>query len=67
MAEIILNGKTEPFPGPVSLSDFFQSKNLSSGKVAAELNGTIIPADKFNETILNSGDRLEVIRIVGGG
>ena len=67
MSEVVLNGKPEKIKEPVTLFDLFRKKSIPAGKIAAELNGIIIPSDKFHETILKDGDHLEVIRIVGGG
>lgn len=41
--------------------------NLAHSQVAIELNGTIIPRDAFGDTALQDGDRLEIVRFVGGG
>jgi thiamine biosynthesis protein ThiS len=40
---------------------------LAHRQVAIELNGTIVPRDTFGDTVLQDGDRLEIVRFVGGG
>ncbi len=37
------------------------------GAMAVELNAEIVPRDQFGQTILNSGDEVEVVTLVGGG
>lgn len=36
-------------------------------RVAVELNESIVPKDKYGETVLADGDTVEVVRFVGGG
>ncbi|QKF92315.1 MULTISPECIES: sulfur carrier protein ThiS [unclassified Campylobacter] len=63
---LIINGKDESEFIGRNLQDFLSSKNFKSQQVVAELNGEILPKDKF-DTILNDGDRVEIVCFVGGG
>jgi thiamine biosynthesis protein ThiS len=36
-------------------------------RVAVELNRDIVPRDRWAETVLHEGDRLEIVHFVGGG
>lgn len=36
-------------------------------RVAVEHNESIVPKDKYGETVLADGDTVEVVRFVGGG
>ena len=40
---------------------------MKADRVAVELNRDIVPRDRWAETTLNEGDRLEVVHFVGGG
>lgn len=40
---------------------------MKADRVAVELNRDIVPRDRWPETRLNEGDRLEVVHFVGGG
>ena len=40
---------------------------MKPDRVAVELNRDIVPRDRWPETQLNDGDRLEVVHFVGGG
>jgi sulfur carrier protein len=40
---------------------------LKGDRVAVELNGEIVPRAHWVETIVEEGDRLEVVHFVGGG
>jgi len=40
---------------------------LNPDTIVAELNREVIPKGKYAEVTLSEGDRLELIRFVGGG
>ncbi|MFL1707358.1 sulfur carrier protein ThiS [Campylobacter sp. MOP7] len=63
---LIINGKDESEFIGRNLQDFLSSKNFKIEQVVAELNGEILPKDKF-DTILNDGDKVEIVCFVGGG
>ena len=66
----VLNGQSREFPqlAPGSnLQDLITDLNLKGDRVAVEHNGTIVPRAEWGNTILNDGDRLEVVHFVGGG
>lgn len=35
--------------------------------VAVELNAEIVPKNQFEQTVINAGDSIEVVTLVGGG
>jgi sulfur carrier protein len=65
--KVELNGKPTDLDGIKTVGDLIRSKDLKPQMVAVELNGEILPRDRFDETELNDGDRLEVVHFVGGG
>ena len=62
-----LNGKiVETKPGETLLS-LLEALGHKPERVAAELNGVIVPREKFAATKLYDEDTLEVVCFVGGG
>ncbi|HEC1758928.1 TPA: sulfur carrier protein ThiS [Campylobacter lari] len=47
--------------------DYVKEKQLKIEFIALELNGEIIPRDKFENLILNENDKAEIVTFVGGG
>jgi thiamine biosynthesis protein ThiS len=41
--------------------------NIDAATVVAEIDGQIIKKDDFNSAKLSAGQKIELIRIVGGG
>jgi thiamine biosynthesis protein ThiS len=65
-----INGEERDFSGasaPSSLAALVESLGMKADRVAVELNRDIVPRDRWAETRLNEGDRLEVVHFVGGG
>lgn len=65
-----INGEEQDFPGsatPFSVSALVEHLGMKADRVAVELNRNIVPRDRWSETILHDGDRLEVVHFVGGG
>ena len=52
---------------PVTLAALIESLGMKSDRVAVELNRDIVPRDRWPETRLKDGDRLEIVHFVGGG
>lgn len=64
---IYLNGKPEDIPEGISLAELVRERQYCLAYIAAELNGAIVPKQQYNNTILHSGDKLEIVSFVGGG
>jgi sulfur carrier protein len=67
-----INGEERVFPDPAppaqfTLAALIESLNMKSDRVAVELNREIVPRDRWPETLLKDGDRLEIVHFVGGG
>jgi sulfur carrier protein len=64
-----INGEERDFdsPAPFTLAALVEILGMKADRVAVELNRDIVPRDRWPETRLNDGDRLEVVHFVGGG
>jgi sulfur carrier protein len=51
----------------LTLAGLIESLNMKADRVAVELNRDIVPRDRWPETRLKDGDRLEIVHFVGGG
>jgi sulfur carrier protein len=67
---VVLNGQSRQFDAlsqPANLEQLIGELGLKGDRVAVEHNGEIVPRARWAETVLNAGDRLEVVHFVGGG
>lgn len=64
---IVLNGKPQQLPGPLTVAQLLESLNMPTRGVAVEVNLQIVPRSLHAEHQLREGDQLEVVSLVGGG
>ena len=68
--ELHVNGERKTYGDgdfPASVLQLLESLGIDAGMVVAEVNGDIVGRKSFADHILSSGDRVEVVRFVGGG
>jgi sulfur carrier protein len=64
---ITLNGQARSYPAPLRLLGLLSALGLEPRAVAVERNRQIVPRGEFGSLELQDGDRLEIVRLVGGG
>jgi thiamine biosynthesis protein ThiS len=65
--EIVLNGQQRVLSRPMSIAELLAELNLPARGMAVEVNLQIVPRSRHAEQLLQAGDRLEVVSLVGGG
>ena len=50
-----------------TVSEILADMETSAQRVAVELNEEIVPKAAYGSTVLKDGDKVEVVRFVGGG
>ena len=64
---LIVNGDEREAEDGAVITGLIAALDLKPERVAVELNGRIIRKTAWAETVLNDGDRLEIVHFVGGG
>jgi sulfur carrier protein len=67
---LYINGEARTFADVTpqfTLAALIESLAMKSDRVAIELNRDIVPRDRWPQTQLKDGDRLEIVHFVGGG
>ena len=62
-----VNGRPHPHSPGMSVTSLLAAVHNGQGLVVVEVNGVIIPRERFDETPLNPGDSIEIVHFVGGG
>jgi thiamine biosynthesis protein ThiS len=62
-----VNGKQEDVGDGATIKTLLESKGINPNVVACELNLTIIKRAQLSDTVLKTGDALEIIQMIGGG
>ncbi len=67
MTTIVLNGKDYRLDEPTSIADLLNVLKLSAPGLAIALNDEIIPRENHRARRVQEGDRVEIIKAIGGG
>ncbi|WP_018747218.1 sulfur carrier protein ThiS [Chitiniphilus shinanonensis] len=67
MIQLSINGNTQAFAAPLSLTHLVEQLGFAGKRLAVELNGEIVPRSQHADTQLADGDTLEIVVAVGGG
>lgn len=65
--EIVVNGAKRRIPAGMSLQGLIEELKLPWKFVAAERNRQLVPRPQHGGCILQPGDELEIVTLVGGG
>ncbi len=64
---VTVNGKARSLAGEMSLPELLDELGVNRRLVAVAHNGEVVPRDRYAEVVLRAGDRVEIVRMVGGG
>jgi thiamine biosynthesis protein ThiS len=64
---ISINGESSEYSGLPTLGELLRSLGIDSKKVAVERNLRVVQPSLIESEPVESGDSLEIIRLVGGG
>ncbi|MDP6962882.1 MAG: sulfur carrier protein ThiS [Planctomycetota bacterium] len=62
-----LNGIETKCLGQTSIADLLQQKDALGPGVAVERNKSVVPRSEHKHTMVEAGDKIEIVRLVGGG
>ena len=66
--KVVINGKTREFnQDGITVRKLLELLDIKNSMIAVEVNREIVGKDGYGEKILNDGDDIEIIQIVGGG
>lgn len=65
--ELMVNGKKLEVTDGATITTVLGELNINPLRVAVQLNLEIIKRERYEETVLKSGDRLEIITFMAGG
>ena len=64
---ILLNGSAHELGDDATISALIEALELSDKRLAVEVNEEVIPRSEHGQLRLREGDRVEIVRAVGGG
>jgi len=67
MITLVINGRELELEHPTTLVEYLDGKGLLGRAIAVAVNGTVLRRDEYEGVKLSEGDRVEIVRPVGGG
>lgn len=67
MIEITINEQPRSVAQGITLAQLLVQLEILSPAIAVEVNQSLRPRDQFDSTVLEAGDVLEIVTLVGGG
>jgi len=64
---ITVNGQSRQVPDGTTLAALLEQLGLAGRPLAVEVNLQLIPRQQHGQHLLKSGDRVEIVTLVGGG
>ena len=65
--KIFINGDLKKFPSETNIVSVLESLNISSKHIAIEINENLVFRSDWQETNLKDGDKVEIVKAIGGG
>ena len=67
MLQIELNGTPHQVADPHSLQDLIAGLSMSNQALAVAVNRQVVPRQSWAQHLLRAGDRVDVVKAIGGG
>lgn len=64
---LTVNGEPRELPDGMTVRELLQSMQLDPRYLAAEVNREVVPRARHADCVLQAGDVVEVVTLVGGG
>lgn len=64
---IIVNGEPTDVPDGSTAAELVRILNLVDQRIAMEVNLEIVPRGAYDAHVFHPGDKVEVVRAIGGG
>jgi thiamine biosynthesis protein ThiS len=64
---LIINGETLEISNVETLQELLKELQIEPGRVAVEINLSVVRKADYSTCKLNDGDRVEIVNFIGGG
>lgn len=67
MIEISLNNTPTSIAADMPLNEAITCWGMANNKIAVAINGEFVPRSSYPQYILKAGDKIDIVKPVGGG
>jgi len=64
---ITLNGEERTLPAGLTITALFEHLAMSPDAIIVERNQTVVARSTYGTQVIEAGDRIELMRLIGGG
>jgi sulfur carrier protein len=65
--QVTINGASHTLDDGIMLSTLLTELDIAGKRIAVEINESIVPKSLHPSTVINQGDKIEIIHAIGGG
>jgi sulfur carrier protein len=65
--QVTINGESHTLNDGIMLSTLLTELDIAGKRIAVEINESIVPKSLHPSTVINQGDKIEIIHAIGGG
>lgn len=67
MIEITVNGETVEIESSMTVEQLLDTVDVPPNYLAVEVNAEVVPREQYTTRLVQAGDDVEVVTLVGGG
>ena len=67
MIRITVNGKDVELDSPMTVQQLLETTHVPPNYLAVEVNTDVVPREAYTDLMVQNGDQVEVVTLVGGG
>ena len=67
MIKVSVNGEIKQINEGMTLKELLEALGFAKGGFAVAINVTFVPVNRYDETILQEGDKIDILAPVQGG
>ncbi|QDT12859.1 sulfur carrier protein ThiS [Planctomycetes bacterium K23_9] len=67
MIQVTVNGKPVQIASSMTVEQLLDSVEVPPNYLAVEVNADVVPREEYTVTMVNDGDEIELVTLVGGG
>ena len=67
MIQVTINGKPVALDSPLTIERLLATVEVPPNYLAVEVNADVVPREEHAARLVNDGDEVEVVTLVGGG
>jgi len=67
MISITVNGRAVEIDQPMSVGRLLETVEVPPNYLAVEVNADVVPREEYGQKMVDDGDAVELVTLVGGG